>query len=246
MTDEGTHPASFRDPSGFVFLRRGDLYRQVNREYAAQYDRLMDSGLYTLLVEKGLLIPHAEPAEAPEDPDRAYKVLCPERVPFVSYPYEWCFSALKQAALATLEIQRHALAHGMVLKDASAYNIQFIGTRPVLVDTLSFEIYREGEPWVAYHQFCKHFLAPLAAMAYRDVRCALLLRSFVDGIPIGLAHGLLPRRTPVSAGLAYASASARFGAAQATCPRRRSACAERPPQPERHARTDREPAQGRR
>ncbi len=195
------HNASFRDPSGFLFTHQGDLYRQVNRSYAAEYDRLMGSGLYEKLVKAGLLIPHTEVKIPPADKETAYKVLRPERVPFISYPYEWSFGQLKDAALATLSIQRRALRLGMSLKDASAYNIQFQHGKPVLIDTLSFEIYIEGEPWVAYRQFCQHFLAPLALMAQRDVRLSQLLRIHLDGVPLDLASRLLPWRTRWNLGL---------------------------------------------
>ena len=113
-------------------------------------------------------------------------------MPFISYPYEWSFSQLKDAALLTLKIQKIALEHGMSLKDASAYNIQFVKGKPLLIDTLSFEKYAEGRPWVAYRQFCQHFLAPLALMARRDVRLNQLSRIFLDGIPLDLASRLLP------------------------------------------------------
>ena len=187
--------ASFRDPSGFIFTCDGQVRRQVNRVYRDDYDLLMSSGLYDELVGKGLLISHEETDTPPPVPQLAYKVLAPRPVPFISYPYEWCFSELKDAALATLTIQKHAFAHGMILKDASAYNIQFVDGRAVLIDTLSFEAYREGEPWVAYRQFCQHFLAPLALMSYRDVRLGQLLRIHLDGIPLDLASLLLPGRT---------------------------------------------------
>ncbi len=120
---------------------------------------------------------------------------------FISYPYEWSFGQLKDAALATLSIQKRALQYGMSLKDASAYNIQFQNGKAALIDTLSFEKYPEGEPWVAYRQFCQHFLAPLALMAWRDVRLGLLLREYIDGIPLDLASKLLPRRTRLDPGL---------------------------------------------
>lgn len=187
--------ASFRDPSGFVFTRDGILYRQVNHAYQEEYERLYSTGLYQDLAGKGLLVQHQEAPVPPQEPDLAYKVICPERVPFISYPYEWSFSQLKDAALATLEIQQRALEHNMSLKDASAYNIQFLGGRPVLIDTLSFEAYREGEPWIAYRQFCQHFLAPLALMAYRDVRLSQLMRVYIDGVPLDLVSKLLPLRT---------------------------------------------------
>ncbi|RME86740.1 MAG: SAM-dependent methyltransferase [Anaerolineae bacterium] len=198
---QGRLGASFRDPSGFLFIRDGILYRQVNRAYARDYDRLMESGLYERLVKAGFLVPHTEVDVEPMDASRAYKVIRPERIPFVSYPYEWTFGQLRDAARLTLTVQKSALRAGMSLKDASAYNVQFVHGRPMLIDTLSFEVYREGEPWVAYRQFCQHFLAPLALMAYRDVRLGQLLRIYIDGVPLDLASRLLPRRTYLRFGL---------------------------------------------
>jgi len=193
MTD-GTLGASFRDPSGFVFEREGVIYRQVNRSYAANYDRLMSSGLYDALVERGLLIAHEEVSIPPTGRGDPYRIIQPRRVPFISYPYEWCFGELKDAALATLEIQRVALDFGMTLKDASAYNIQIDQGRPLFIDTLSFEEYQEGAPWVAYRQFCQHFLAPLALIVYRDVGFGQLSRLEIDGVPLTMARSLLPAR----------------------------------------------------
>jgi ribosomal protein L11 methylase PrmA len=200
MTDE-IHSASFRDPSGFIFRREGLIHRQVNRRYASEYDQLMGSGLYETLVAKGLLLPHEE-LEEPLSPDpEHYRTLLPEQLEFVSYPYEWSFSQLKDAALLTLRIQRAALASGMTLRDASAYNVQFQRGRPVFIDTLSFGHYEEGEPWVGYRQFCQHFLAPLALMSRRDVRLSQLLRTNIDGIPLDLAASLLPLRSWLNMGL---------------------------------------------
>lgn len=182
---------SFRDPSGFLFRRDGVLYREVASGYRKNYDLLMGSGLYKALVSEGLFVPHEEVDPGIGTPG-AYKVICPEKVPFISYPYEWCFSQLRDAALLTLKIEERAVAFGMSLKDASAYNVQFHRGRPVLIDTLSFEEYSEGRPWVAYRQFCQHFLAPLALMAHKDVRLNQLLRVYIDGIPLDLASSLLP------------------------------------------------------
>lgn len=195
------HRASFRDPSGFLFSREGVLFRQINRVYADHYARLMESGLYEKLVESGLLIPHIESGQIPADPESCHKVIQPERVPFISYPYEWSFSQLKDAALATLSIQKLALKSGMILKDASAYNMQFGHGRVMLVDTLSFETYTEGRPWEAYRQFCQHFLAPLALMSFRDVRLNQLMRVYIDGLPLDLAGKLLPLQTRMDFGL---------------------------------------------
>jgi hypothetical protein len=193
--DAGKLESSFRDPSGFLFRRDGTLYRQINRSYAETYERLVGSGLYDDLVGRGLLIPHRDVETEPERPEEAYRIIEPEVVPFISYPYEWSFSQLKDAARATLEIEKVALGRGFTLKDASAYNVQFLDGRPVFIDTLSFAPYTDGEPWVAYRQFCQHFLAPLALMAYRDVRLNQLLRVHIDGVPLDLASALLPKRS---------------------------------------------------
>jgi ribosomal protein L11 methylase PrmA len=193
--------ASFRDPSGFVFRSGGVLYRQVNQPYQEHFDRLVQSGLQDELVNERLLVP-TEPAGLELAPEQgATAVLRPEPVPTISYPYEWSFGQLKDAALLTLEVVRRALGAGMILKDASAYNVQFLRGRPILIDTLSFETYREGEPWIAYRQFCQHFLAPLALMALVDVRLSSLLRMHIDGIPLDLASKLLPGSTRLRPGL---------------------------------------------
>ncbi len=188
-------PSSFRDPSGFLFSRDNCLYRQINTFYKENYDLLIGSGLYDALVGAGLLIPHEEADISLAYSADAYKVIKPDPVPFISYPYEWCFSQLKDAALTTLRIQKKALDFGMSLKDCSAYNVQFRGGKPVLIDTLSFEKYCEGRPWVAYRQFCQHFLAPLALMSFKDIRLNQFFRIYLDGVPLDLASSLLPFAT---------------------------------------------------
>ncbi|MFV2045054.1 MAG: SAM-dependent methyltransferase [Anaerolineales bacterium] len=218
------HPASFRDPSGFLFIRDGRLFRQVNQRYAKDYEHLLESGLYDDLVEDGLLVSHAESDESAAVPEIAFKIIEPEPIPFISYPYEWCFSQLRDAALVTLAVQRKAIDHGMSLKDASAYNVQFQAGRPLLIDTLSFEFLREGEPWVAYRQFCQHFLAPLALMSYVSIELGTLLRTHIDGVPLELASQLLPRRTQLNLSLLvhihwHASAQRRFAGKSTRQPR---------------------------
>jgi ribosomal protein L11 methylase PrmA len=220
VSDARRQPASFRDRAGFLFTREGRLYRQVNQGCQQDYDLLLSSGLYQDLVDRGLLISHAESVTPPADPGLAYRVLEPERIPFVSYPYEWCFGQLKRAALLTLEIQKRALDRGLSLKDASAYNIQFRGAQPILIDTLSFERFVEDRPWIAYRQFCQHFLAPLALMALVDVRLSQLLRVHIDGIPLDLTSRLLPARTRLNPALTlhihvHAGAQKRFSDAGA-------------------------------
>jgi hypothetical protein len=189
-----TEKSSFRDPSGFLFFQDGVLYRQINQSYQEDFDLLKKSGLLNRLIKEKLLTTHREVDSKLAKTKDAYQVIQPERIPFISYPYEWSFSQLKDAALATLKIQKIALEYGMILKDASAYNIQFLDGKPILIDTLSFEKFQE-KPWVAYKQFCQHFLAPLALMSYTDIRMGQLLGIYIDGIPLDLTAKLLPQKT---------------------------------------------------
>ncbi|MEM7194036.1 MAG: class I SAM-dependent methyltransferase [Pseudomonadota bacterium] len=200
MSDFSTDPGSFRDPSGQVFYSDGELYRRINTSYRDAFEQFESSGLMDRLHSEGLLVAH-------DDVDRsaflnvdAYKIIRPRRIPYISYPYEWCFSQLKDAALLTLKIQKICLQHGMTLKDASAYNVQFLGSRPLFIDTLSFETFVE-RPWSAYRQFCQHFLGPLALMSYTDYRLSDLLVTHIDGIPLDLVSKLLPGRTRLKLGL---------------------------------------------
>jgi ribosomal protein L11 methylase PrmA len=195
MEEIQSHPSSFRDPSGFIFKHKQSVFRQINLTYRDQYDFLISSGLYQNLVEREYLIPHKEVDFIPAKSPSAYKIIQPDMLPFISYPYEWCFSQLKDAALLTLKIAKEALAKNMILKDASAYNIQFIHGKPVFIDTLSFDIYQEGKPWDGYRQFCQHFLAPLALAAHVDIRFIQSLKLFIDGIPLDFAGKLLPFKT---------------------------------------------------
>ncbi|HEX6129010.1 MAG TPA: SAM-dependent methyltransferase, partial [Candidatus Limnocylindria bacterium] len=168
---------------------------------AGDWRALHDRGLYDALVRDRQLIEHEDaPLEAAALPG-AVAVIRPRELPLLSYPYEWCFSQLKDAALLTLELQRRALAVGMRLKDASAYNVQFDRGRPIMIDSLSFEVADPADPWPAYRQFCEHFLGPLALISYRGPRCGLMLRDFIDGIPLDFAAELLPGRTRLRPGL---------------------------------------------
>ena len=180
--------SSFRDPSGYIFIENGIIKRRIVSSYLPKYRKLIGSGLYRELVAEKLLIPHKE---LPSLENQQDLVIQPFRIPMISYPYEWSFSMIQDAALLTLEIQKRALKHDMILKDASAYNVQFLCGRPIFIDTLSFEDYREGCPWGAYGQFCRHFLAPLLLMAYTDLRLNRLAELFLDGIPLDLASRLL-------------------------------------------------------
>lgn len=161
----------------------------------------MRSGLYDDLIRHRLLIPHEEVLLSKHHRTPWQRTIKPERIPFISYPYEWSFSQLKDAALLTLEIQRIAMEYNMTLKDASAFNIQFSSGRPVLIDTLSFDFFEPRLPWIPYRQFCMHFLAPLALSAYGDPRLISLSALHLDGLPLELTSALLPIHTYVRTGL---------------------------------------------
>lgn len=190
-----SHPASYRDNSGFVFKQNGIIYRYVHPVYQPHYDRLMSSGLYDELVKQNRLIAHQEITEINSFGFTEGKVLQPEQLPFISYPYEWSFDMWKDAALLTLQIAASALKKGMILKDATPFNIQFHRGKPVFIDTLSFENYEAGKSWIAYQQFCECFLGPLLLMHYCHPDAQRLFTVYPNGIPMAVLVSLLPKRS---------------------------------------------------
>jgi ribosomal protein L11 methylase PrmA len=194
-------PGSFRDPSGFVYRRDGAIHRQIQASFADRWTAVEATGMLGRLIADGKVLPYEDvPLELAAAPGAA-RVMKPAVVPFISYPYEWSFDQLRDAALLTLDLELAALDAGLTLRDASAYNIQFLGSRPVHIDHLSYEPAEAGRPWIAYRQFCEHFLGPLALMAKRDIRLGRLLRSELDGIPLDLVSRLLPGSTRLRVGL---------------------------------------------
>jgi Ribosomal protein L11 methylase len=195
------HPASFRDNNAYLFYygKSGILYRALADSYLGDYNLLHSSGLYPELMRRGWLVPHTI-AEVPVPPGCSL-VLQPEVLPFISYPYEWSFSQLKKAALLTLDIASLALQHGLILKDASGFNVAWKNGQPIFIDLPSFRRLEPGEPWPAYQQFCAHFLAPLALMKYTDLRLQKLFLCNIAGLPLDLTSKLLPRRTWLRMGL---------------------------------------------
>ncbi len=192
--------SSFRDDSGFIFKKEGLFYRSVSNKFKKDFDFFIQSGLCNELTAKGYLISHVEVHNGLKNLE-AYKILLPSQLSFLSYPFEWSFSMLKDAALLTLKTQKIALEFGMTLKDASAYNVQFVGSQAIFIDTLSFEKYEDSKPWQAYGQFCRHFLAPLALMSKVDVSFNKLLVTHLDGVHLALASKLLPFKTKFNVGL---------------------------------------------
>lgn len=200
MAEPLADPGSFRDPSGHVYLLDGQVYRTVLRPAADAYEALCTSGLLDRLVRERWVVateevPHGTLAHVGDD---AVHVLRHERIPFISYPYEWPFAMLHEAARFHLDLQLEVLDDGFALADASAYNVQFIGARPVFIDLLSFRPYRPGEFWAGYRQFCELFLAPLLMRAYLGIPHNAWLRGSPDGIPIRDFVNILPLRRKLS------------------------------------------------
>lgn len=191
------HPSSYRDPSGFIFTKEEVIYRQVNKSFKEDFDLFINSGCYDKLVKK-LLLPHENISGNLTGDNAWYMTLKPEKLSYISYPYEWCFDMLKDAALLSLSILKEALASGLVLKDATPYNIQWHKGKLIFIDTLSFEKYEETKPWVAYRQFCENFLSPLLLAHYSKMPVQELLLAYSEGIPLPLTSSLLPWRSKFS------------------------------------------------
>jgi SAM-dependent methyltransferase len=190
----GLEPGSFRDPESRVFYSGDDVFRALSPDGLSDFEALEASGLLDdervvrteradgAVSAQGLLV--HEPAA----------VLRHERIPFVSYPYEWTFSMLKDAALLQLDLLLAALERDMVLKDSTPYNVQFKAVRPTFVDVGSFERLRQGEPWVGYRQFCMLYLYPLLLQSAKGVPFQPWLRGSIDGITPSQMRGLMSFR----------------------------------------------------
>lgn len=189
---------SFRDPRGRVYSHDGRIFRTITPKAQGDYRKLVESGLYSRLVDKHWLTATVELAIS--DEQTGGLVVEHERLPFVSYPYEWTFSQLKAAALHQLAVHLEALNHGLTLSDASAYNVQFIDANPIFIDLLSFRRYEEGMLWVGHRQFCEHYLHPLLFTATFGISFNHWLRSSIEGLSgqdlvslMPLHHKLSPR-----------------------------------------------------
>lgn len=192
------HQSSFRDLDSSIYIKNNEPYRIIFKSYEEHYAELEKSGLMEQLISELKLIPHTVCNSeiqniAPQN--EIYKVIKPEIIPTISYSYEWSFSQLKEAALLTLDIQLQALKNDLTLKDASSYNIQFLYGKPIFIDTASFEKYQADSPWVAYKQFCQHFVAPLLFYKYDNAELIKLMWSNIDGIPLTVASKALPYKT---------------------------------------------------
>ena len=193
MTHKKAHPASFRDPSGFMFAEEGVVKRQINPIYFKQYNALKDSGFFNTLFKSQVLIPHEELSNSSEQ-----IVIQPDQIPFITYPYEWCFNQYKEAALLTLKLQKFSLENGFSLKDASAFNVTFHKGKAIFIDTLSFDFYLENSPWRAYKQFVSHFLGPLLMAHYHGAQSLKLMSNYIDGIPLKMIATMLPFKSKLN------------------------------------------------
>ncbi len=196
---------SFRDPGGFILHHGASVFRVILPDAVPLWKRFVSSGLPDELESAGLLVPTSERPHAAEilegEVPPGSVVVEHERIPFVSYPYEWTFEMLRAAALLQLEIMERCLRRGWILKDASAYNVQFRGTRPVFIDLLSFSPLSEGEPWAGYNQFCRMMLYPLMLEAYKHIPFQPWLRSDLEGIDPAVFDQMLKGATRLRKGV---------------------------------------------
>ena len=190
---------SFRDRNGSVYYRDGRVLRTLSPRALANWRQLSGASFFEAHRARGTVVDTqpAEPAGLPE----AAGVLEHARIPFVSYPYEWTFGMLRDAALLHLELLRDALGAGMILKDATPYNVQWEGAQPVFIDIPSFEPHGKGEPWAGYRQFCELFLYPLMLQAYKDIDYRPWLRGRIDGIPAEEMRGVMSARDALRPGV---------------------------------------------
>jgi hypothetical protein len=188
-------PGSFRDPHSRVFFEGEDVYRALSAEGLADWEAVESSRLFPAWVESGRLVATERADGAmPDLGDEWAALLRHERVPFVSYPYEWPFGMLKDAALLELDLLIAALDEDLILKDASPYNVQWRGSRPLFIDVGSIQRLAPGEPWAGYRQFCSLFLYPLMLQAWKDIEFQPWLRGSVEGIPPPQMRNLLSLR----------------------------------------------------
>lgn len=197
---ETVDPGSFRDPGGQVFQLDNRVYRTVNPPAVDDFDYVQSTGLMETLVGRGLVLDarQVELKELGAKAEGACYVLEHPKLPFISYPYEWSFSGLKAAALCHIDVHLSALEHGVTLSDATAYNIQFIGARPVFIDRLSFVRYRDGEMWAGHRQFTEQFLNPLLLRALLGVSHNAWYRGSLEGISARDLSRLLKVRHKIS------------------------------------------------
>jgi ribosomal protein L11 methylase PrmA len=172
---------SFRDPAGYVAHYDGRVFRVLREDAFRSFERLSSSGLLAELVAKQWLVPTSA-SDEPALQGLSPHVLEHQPLNFISYPYEWPFELLKRAALFHLDLHLRALESGFTLADATAYNVQFVGTRPIFIDPLSLVPYHEGDFWFGQRQFAEQFLNPLLLTALLKIPFNPWYRGTIEGI----------------------------------------------------------------
>lgn len=194
---------SFRDRNGRIYVYQDRVYRGLSQQALDHFRALQGTRFYSAFSATGEIIGSDEiatPGWAPADATWA-GWLEHQRVPFISYPYEWTFSMLRDAAVLQLRLLEAALQEGWTMKDASPYNVQFIAGRPVFIDVPSFEPLAPGSPWNGYRQFCELNLFPLMLQAYKGLDFQPLLRARIDGVPVQTAAKLFGWRDLIRPGV---------------------------------------------
>lgn len=181
---------SFKDYSARVFKQKDVFYRAILPAYEVEYNYLMKSGLYEELIQSKLLNPHQEVELNTEI--RAYKILYPKQIDFLTLPFEWCYQQWRKVLLAYLEINLISLKYGMILKDATPYNFCLSEGKALLFDTSSFAFFKEPNFWIAYRQFCEEMLGPFALMHYRGMLWGRLTLASQHGMPLDFISQNLP------------------------------------------------------
>ncbi len=173
---------SFRDPSGHVMVDEDRIIRVLDDSGLAAWRALEKTRFFDGFTTDGRLVATREIDAVEAGIEGWSGVLEHDRIPVISYPYEWSFSMLQDAALLTLDLTEAAINEDLIMKDATPYNIQWRGTRPSFIDIGSFEPLAAGEAWPGYRQFCRQFLFPLMLQAYKDIPFQPWLRGRLDGL----------------------------------------------------------------
>lgn len=182
---------SYKDQAGFVIKKKQGYVRYIAHNYAKEYDHLINSGLYQVLVNEKLLLSHDE-IEDDSSNNEFYKILFPTQISFISFPFEWTYSQWQEMVQTFIVINEKALQYGMILKDASPYNFIFFQGKCLLLDTISFDFFKNGDPWIAYRQFCEEILSPIALMTYKGSVWSKLSRSHISGLSLSFVSKALP------------------------------------------------------
>tara|TARA_B100000123_G_C25716406_1_gene422357 strand:- start:71 stop:1462 length:1392 start_codon:yes stop_codon:yes gene_type:complete len=194
---------SFRDPSNRIFESEGKIYRAIFNSGKSDYINIQQSGIIQKLINKNYLIDTDEldrgnKLYSHEELKNVYIILKHKKIPFISYPYEWCFEQLKKAAIFHLDLQLYLLENNFNLKDSSAFNIQFIGGEPIFIDFFSLQKYNDGDYWIGYKQFCENFLNPLYLSFKKNVQFNHIIRSNLEGISSTTLNNLLSFKDKLS------------------------------------------------